>query len=326
VLALLSPAGVGLAADRGSTPSGASDATEALRNAGGQQLKAALDSQAAAAGRRGAPGASRAGRSFTLGLDPEATTTVPWRHGADPANLTIPDLPADEISASPAVAGALDGEAPAGTSGAPTEDVRPGVEPTVFAEIAGQPLLLPGPALGVGFHESGSGRALPLHPVGFPAGNLNAPKIELPPAVPGPEYLVMPTRRRAHGATTAVDIRMEHGEPVTSPVDGTIEAVAEYPLYGRYPDQLVEIVPSGRPDLLVRVLHVEGAVVEPGQEVRAAETVIAHTTRQLPFASQIDRYAGEGPHVHIEVLHRPEHMPPEAPPEAPPEPPAEELD
>jgi murein DD-endopeptidase MepM/ murein hydrolase activator NlpD len=194
-------------------------------------------------------------------------------------------------------------EAPAVPTPAPV------AEPVEFAVVAGQPLVLSGATVGVGFHESGSPRALPMEPVGHPVANLNAPKIDLPPATPGPEYLVMPTRRRPHGATTAVDLRMDHGVPVTSPVDGVVETVAEYPLYGRFPDQFVEIVPHGRPDLLVRVLHVEAAAVAEGQEVRAAETVIAATTRQLPFGSQIDRYSGEGPHVHLEVHHRPEHMP-----------------
>ena len=70
-------------------------------------------------------------------------------------------------------------------------------------------------------------------------------------------------------------------------------------------DVLVEIVPEGRPDLAVRMMHIEGVRVQEGDKVEAGRTVVAAHSRLLPFPSQIDRFAGSHPHVHLEVLHRP---------------------
>jgi hypothetical protein len=324
VFAVLFPAGSGLAAELHPPESRPAEGRHAVEVTRGQPAR--LESGATrplgvrqqglveqlvrarpeASERRRIPAASRAARTAA---PVDAVAAAPAAEAAAaPADVTAAEAaPADAIGADEVVPPPAPFVPPPGAPGA-----HPASTPTPFAAVAGQPLLLPGPVVGVGFHESGSPRALPLTPVGMPTTNLNAPKIELPPAAPGPEYMVMPTRRRPHGATTAVDLRMDHGVTVTSPVDGTVETVADYPLYGRFPDQLIEIVPEGRPDLLVRVLHVEGATVEAGQTVVAAETAIASTTRQLPFGSQIDRYSGEGPHVHIEVIHRPEHAAVEA--------------
>jgi hypothetical protein len=165
----------------------------------------------------------------------------------------------------------------------PVDPVEAGV---TFATVAGEPLVLARDvAVTVGFHESGDPRALPLEPVGTPTENLNAARF-IPPAPSGDnDYLVLPTRRRAGAPTSAVDLRMDSGVPVVAPVTGIVQTVATYTLYGRTPDVLVEIVPEGRPDLLVRMLHIEAVQVSEGVEVEAGATVIAGTSRQLPFRS-----------------------------------------
>jgi biotin carboxyl carrier protein len=114
-------------------------------------------------------------------------------------------------------------------------------------------------------------------------------------------YTVLASRHRAGAATSAVDISMVHGEEVVSPVTGTVTAVSPYSLYGRTPDVIIEIVPEDRPDQVVRAMHVEGVDVAVGDRVEAGETTLAASARQLPFASQIDRFAGRHPHLHLEV-------------------------
>jgi hypothetical protein len=54
----------------------------------------------------------------------------------------------------------------------------------------------------------------------------------------------------------------------------------------------------------VKILHILGLEVSPGDRVEAGVTVIADHAHQLPFASQVDdiRTADPAwPHVHIEV-------------------------
>jgi murein DD-endopeptidase MepM/ murein hydrolase activator NlpD len=168
--------------------------------------------------------------------------------------------------------------------------------------VAGQDLILPEGVVGVGFHESGDSRALNLLPVGRSTANHNEGRVSTPPATEGAaEYFVLPTRRRAKGGTTAVDIRVKPDVPVTAPVTGTVDKVNAYALYGRYKDVVIEIVPDKNPDLRVRLMHVRGVGIKPGTPVTAGETVIAEAGRQLPFQSQIDRFSGAGPHLHLEV-------------------------
>lgn len=156
--------------------------------------------------------------------------------------------------------------------------------PSRFAVADGLELVSPSPDLLLaGFHESsGAGRAL-------------APHAES-------AHAVMPSRGRGGEPTSAVDLALPVGAPVSAPVSGTVVAAAEYDLYGSTRDVLVEIVPDARPDLKVRLLHLEAATVAPGDRVEAGVTTVATASRVLPFPSQIDRFTGApGPHVHLEV-------------------------
>lgn len=137
----------------------------------------------------------------------------------------------------------------------------------------------------LGFHEAAFPTALPIDPAGHP---LEA---------------VLPSRARATGATTALDVAVQPGTPVLAPVDGTIVEVSRYSLYDRYPDTRIRMVPAANPTLLVTVLHVTGAMVQPGQTVTVGDPIARHATK-FPFASQIDRFADRTPHVHLEVRRR----------------------
>lgn len=173
-----------------------------------------------------------------------------------------------------------------------------------FAGLEHLQLQLPRNARAIGFHESGTGHAVSLHPMGIPRVNANLPRINPAPVGEGFEYVVLGSRGRRNGPTSAVDISLPPNSTVHAPVTGTVVQANAYLLYGRVPDNVVHIVPDSRPDLVVVLMHVNGLLTTPGARVVADETPVATTARLLPFSSQIDRYVGRLPHVHMEVRRR----------------------
>lgn len=158
----------------------------------------------------------------------------------------------------------------------------------------------------VGFHEAGRPGARPLALATSPDaqhGSTTVPDPKVDDALPS---RVLPTRGRASGPATAVDVAMVAGEPVHAPVSGTVTSVEPYLLYGEYPDTRIVVTPDGRPDLGLVVLHVTGEQVAVGDRVEAGTDVLATSANPLPFTSQIDEYtaAASGvatPHVHLEL-------------------------
>lgn len=138
----------------------------------------------------------------------------------------------------------------------------------------------------VGFHEAAVRGALRLGP------QQNVP------------MRTLGTRNRATPKRSAADIAVEPATPVLSPVTGTVVSVQRYALYGKYPDTRIEIVPASDRSKTVVVLHVSGPIARVGDRVEGGNTVIAERGREFPFASQIDRFVGWGPHVHVEVKPR----------------------
>lgn len=196
-------------------------------------------------------------------------------------------------------------EAEPETSGQP-EDAPPADGPEVFARHGDLELVLPGEEVRlVAYHEAAFPDALPLDPVGNKVANDNRRKFTDPGASDGPDYAILNARDRPTAATSAVDIAVDPGTPVLSLVTGVVTDIEEYWLYGRHRDHRIELQPDGHPDLRVVIIHVEQPEVEIGEEVVAAETVIAPAAVLFPFESQIDRYVGEprGPHIHVELKH-----------------------
>lgn len=185
---------------------------------------------------------------------------------------------------------------------APSRAESPPADPQVFATAAGVPLYTPTPQVRVvGYHQAGSATALPLEPRGAPFTNRNVPRYTPLAPSKGPDYAVMGHRRRGTHPVSAVDVAVPHNVTLTSPVTGTVENVSPYLLYGRHPDLMVTIVPEGRPDLRLVIIHLNGALVGPGHRLVAGETPIARTAMPFPFRSQIDEWAGAGPHMHLEM-------------------------
>lgn len=161
--------------------------------------------------------------------------------------------------------------------------------PARIATVGGIELLdVSTQTLAIGFHE-GATRSRSLTPV-----------TEVPKGAPRP--VVLPSRGRGTGATTAVDIAVPAGSAITAPVTGEVVEANTYALYGATEDFLVTIAPSEAPGLRVRLFHLDDPRVAVGDDVVAGKTVIAGTSRQLSIASQIDRVSGKRtPHVHLQV-------------------------
>ena len=171
-----------------------------------------------------------------------------------------------------------------------------------FATLDGLNLRLPHRApITVAFHEASQVAALEMLPLGTLLANDNATRFDPPKDMAGPEYRVLSSRGRAAPPTSAVDIVVPLGDAVVAPVDGTVTAVKEYPLYGRTRDWRVEITPAGRPDLTVIMIHLLKPQVEVGDTVTAGQSAIG-VARLLPFDSHVDYVTEERhPHVHLEI-------------------------
>lgn len=237
--------------------------------------------------------------------------------GADAAGRVAHDRPPLErrnADGPPAVAPARVGEpvaAPqAAVAAAPQPPARPQSPPALpapathsraFAGLHNLQLALPLGARAIGFHESGTRGAKPLHPMGIPRVNDNLTRLAKAPVGDGFEYLILGSRERRNAPTSAVDVAMPFNVPVQSPVTGRVVDATAYLLYRQVPDNAVYLVPDSRPDLVVVLMHLNGLKVNVGDRVEAGKSVLALTSRLLPFGSQIDRYAGRMPHVHMEV-------------------------
>ncbi len=167
-------------------------------------------------------------------------------------------------------------------------DVVDTINGEALATVAGLTIMAPSDVIErAGFHQSTHPGALAMES-----------------AQPLPVRLTtMGSRGRGTVATGAVDIVSEPGTPITAPISGTVARAGSYTLYCRYRDGFVVINPDGRPDLEVKLLHIQQVAVSAGDRVEAGDVVAAHATA-FPFRSQIDDLTAEPswPHVHIEVV------------------------
>lgn len=232
-------------------------------------------------------------RSWSIaGIAVLTLVPVVWAGGSERA--------ATSVAASGEADSAAEG---AGRVQAPAPSAEPASRRDAFASIEGLALRLPSPqTLLVAFHEASRPDALELAPMGRMQDNANTTKFRPGADVAGPDYVVMSSRGRPHPATSAVDLLLHDGDPVRSPVDGTVTEVRPYHLYGRHPDVRIEIAPATRPDLRVVLIHVTEVEVAVGERVGAG-TALAGGANRFPFSSHVDRYLepARWPHVHLEV-------------------------
>ncbi|MDH3293852.1 MAG: DUF4214 domain-containing protein [Acidimicrobiia bacterium] len=140
-----------------------------------------------------------------------------------------------------------------------------------------------------GFHQS-------MHPgaqgmVPAPDGSTEVPLV------------TMASRNRDTHLAGAIDIAVHPLVPITAPVTGTVARAGNYVLYCRYRDGYVVINPDIRPDLEVKVFHIQDVMARAGQRVTVGDKIAARAT-PFPFRSQIDGFTAEPswPHVHIETI------------------------
>lgn len=116
--------------------------------------------------------------------------------------------------------------------------------------------------------------------------------------------ITLETRERGTGSHTAADIVSDPQVEIRAPVTGTVRRAGSYVLYCDHRDDFAVIEPDAHPGWEVKVLHINGVQVRPGDRVQAGETVLAGRPTVLPFDSQVDEHtaAPSWPHVHVEVV------------------------
>jgi murein DD-endopeptidase MepM/ murein hydrolase activator NlpD len=112
-------------------------------------------------------------------------------------------------------------------------------------------------------------------------------------------------RERDTGPHGSADVVVDPSAEIRAPVTGKVKRAGTYVLYCRHSDDYVVIEPDDRPGWEVKILHIDGVRVRPGNRVVAGVTVLAPRATQLPFESQVDELRTAEPawpHVHIEVV------------------------
>lgn len=216
---------------------------------------------------------------------------------ADAPQLAAPRPPVDpphtsSAAASPVVPSAVPPPAPT-TTAPPPPTAPPGrvvveQDHVVFATANGVSLHFPAARVEmVGFHQSSHDGA---QPITLRAGVVRS--------------FVLEDRSRDTVPTGAADVVVDPAVEIRSPVSGRVISANTYRLYCKYSDDLVFIAPDERPDWQVKVFHIDGFRVRPGQRVEAGVTVLAARATVLPFESQVEERSARPvwPHVHIEVV------------------------
>jgi hypothetical protein len=109
-----------------------------------------------------------------------------------------------------------------------------------------------------------------------------------------------------HEPTSAM-IGAAAGSPVTSPISGSVIAVKEYMLYGRYPDVQVDIRPEQMSGVTVSLLFIDDPVISIGDIVTAGRTQLGKV-RACPedLGQSLAVYTHEaGAHVYMQVTEEP---------------------
>jgi biotin carboxyl carrier protein len=160
---------------------------------------------------------------------------------------------------------------------------------TPFAAVGGVTLVHPADRVErVGFHQSNHDGARQLD--------------VLATAV---SPVTLESRSRATEGRTAADVVVDPSAEIRSPVSGRVLRAGTYVLYCEYSDDYAVVEPDQHPGWEVKLLHIDGVRVRPGDRVVAGETVVAGRATQLPFESQVDKVGAVEPvwpHVHIEVV------------------------
>lgn len=202
--------------------------------------------------------------------------------------------------------------APARSVTAPAATGLPAPSPTV-RPVAAVETPVPPPARAVadsGFAPFAAAEGVMLlHPAGrvervaFHESNHDGAQ-QLEAAPTAVHATTLETRERGTGSHTAADIVVHPDGEIRAPVTGSVKRAGSYVLYCDHSDDFVVIAPDAQPGWEVKVLHIDGVAVRPGDRVEAGVTPLAPRPTKLPFESQVDEIASADPwpHVHVEVV------------------------
>jgi uncharacterized repeat protein (TIGR01451 family) len=194
--------------------------------------------------------------------------------GGDGADSLVGDAGHDRLD------GGAGADACVGDPGSGSERL---CEHAIFGLAGTLPLVeLTAATVGYGYHQSLFGSAIGVRPFG--------------------EHVVMSSRNRGTGSTTAADIVMPSGARVRAPVTGDVVTVKRYLLYCERPDWKVVIRPDSDPSLRVLILHLGQPGVEKGEEVTGGVSRLGRARPMDWSDSQKNHYfPARYPHVHVEV-------------------------
>ncbi len=215
-----------------------------------------------------------------------ASTAVTTKVPPTVEPTVVPTQPPTTLPTPPVAAPAVAATAPAPRAAAARALAEQEYVP--FANANGVTVHLPAARVElVGFHQSGHDGAQPIS------------------ALDGVvRTVVLEDRGRDTDPTGAADIVDDPTVEIRSPVTGRVISANTYRLYCKYSDDLVFIEPDERPGWQVKVFHIDGFQVRPGQRVEAGVTVLARRATVLPFDSQVEDFGARPvwPHVHVEVV------------------------
>jgi hypothetical protein len=106
---------------------------------------------------------------------------------------------------------------------------------------------------------------------------------------------------------TSILVGARAGSPVTAPISGSIVAVKEYMLYGKYPDVQIDIRPEQMSGVTLSLLFIDEPVISIGDIVTAGKTQLGKV-RACPedLAKNLTVYTHEaGAHVYMQVTEEP---------------------
>ncbi len=112
---------------------------------------------------------------------------------------------------------------------------------------------------------------------------------------------------RSGDPCTAADVGAPPGSAVLAPVDGTVVLVRPYKLYNKFDDYEIHIIPEGRWDVDVVLLHITDVGVAVGDRVKAGVSRVASVRRLSTLtALQLRTYSGDGgDHTHLQLNRTP---------------------
>ncbi len=216
---------------------------------------------------------------------PSPSTSVP------PSSTTVPPVATTLVPINTMPAPSTPAEPSLPTPPAPPPAPRTITEQawTPFATVGGITLVHPATRVErVGFHQSNHDGARQLDVLGSAVSPVT-----------------MEARSRPTSDRTAADVVVDPVAEIRSPVTGRVLRSGTYVLYCDYSDDYLVVEPDQHPGWEVKLLHISGVQVGPGDRVVAGETLVAPRATQLPFQSQVDEVGGHDPawpHVHIEVV------------------------